>query len=321
MGRSLESCLRFPCFLICSWIEDIPIFGALLTGVLPGLALVILLALVPPIIRWMLIFSGRTSESQIDAGMISRYFGFQVVTTFFGSFIAGSFANQFKQLIEDPGSIVNILGTAAPQTAIFFTTFLMAEGMFAGPLGLLRFVGLVFFWIKNSMASTPRAKENIISEDPFLYGAIVPNDTIAILLGLTFSCIFPIICPIALIYFSTMYLMKKYELCYIHTTAYQSGGAFWPQVFWQVFTGLIIFQLMMIAILAIKETIAPPLIVLPLPFLTILYSKAVTSTFFPPMKNLSMIAAADRDEADRKKDQDVGMPPESAYKSPSFSLE
>lgn len=42
----------------------------------------------------------------------------QVLTVFFGSFVAGSFANQIRQFAQQPGSILTVLGTAAPQTAL-----------------------------------------------------------------------------------------------------------------------------------------------------------------------------------------------------------
>jgi hypothetical protein len=220
----------------------------------------------------MLRFAGRISDSTIDSGVISRFYVFQVVTVFFGSFLAGSMANQAKQLFDDPSSFIDILGTAAPQTAIFFATFLLVRGMLNAPITFLRLVGLVIYWIRTGLASTARAKDRLISNAPYLYGTVIPGDTIAVLLGLTFSLIFPIITPVAVVYFCTAYLFRKHDLCYVNTTAYQSGGAYWPQVFNQLVTGLIIFQIIMIALLGIKETIAPPLIVLPLPFLTLLYA-------------------------------------------------
>lgn len=43
--------------------------------------------------------AGMTSKSDIDLGVVTRYFIFQTITVFFGSFIAGSFANQLRQFI------------------------------------------------------------------------------------------------------------------------------------------------------------------------------------------------------------------------------
>ena len=48
---------------------------------------------------------------------VRKFFIFQVLVSFFGSFIAGSLLNQVQQIIQDPGSIVQVLGNAAPQTA------------------------------------------------------------------------------------------------------------------------------------------------------------------------------------------------------------
>lgn len=49
----------------------------------------------------------------------------QVLTVFFGSFIAGSFLNQLTAIIHDPSYLISILGDAAPQVAVFFMTYLL----------------------------------------------------------------------------------------------------------------------------------------------------------------------------------------------------
>ena len=61
----------------------------------------------------------KLSDSTLDG--IST----QVLTVFFGSFIAGSFLNQLTSIIHDPSTLVDILGDAAPQVAVFFMTYLL----------------------------------------------------------------------------------------------------------------------------------------------------------------------------------------------------
>ena len=46
---------------------------------------------------------------------------------FFGSFIVGTVINQLQQLIKDPTSILTIMGTAAPQTANFFMSYIALQ--------------------------------------------------------------------------------------------------------------------------------------------------------------------------------------------------
>lgn len=88
-------------------------------------------------------------------------------------------------------------------------------------------------------------------------------------------------------------------------------------------TALILFQLVMICLMAIKKTVAPPLIVLPLVFISLAYMVVVHNTFNPPMQTLSLLAAADRDK-EEEPEAEVYMKSEGAvdaYVSPSFTLE
>ncbi len=65
----------------------------------------------------------------------------QVLTVFFASFIAGSFLNQIQQFAAAPATIFSVLGTAAPQTATFFMSYLLLLGFTTKPLLFLRLPG------------------------------------------------------------------------------------------------------------------------------------------------------------------------------------
>ena len=65
----------------------------------------------------------------------------QVLTVFFASFIAGSFLNQIQQFAAAPATILSVLGTAAPQTATFFMSYLLLLGFTTKPLLFLRLTG------------------------------------------------------------------------------------------------------------------------------------------------------------------------------------
>lgn len=309
------------------FIQDIPFLDSIITAILPGLALTIFLAVLPPIIKAMNRFAGMVSLSQIDLGLVTSYFIFQVITVFFGSFVAGTVANQFEQLINDPGSIITLLGTAAPQAAIFFLTYVTLQALLVVPIQILRIGPFVVFWLKSKfLASTERAKNRLWQNQNFTYGKELPDDTIVMLLGVTFSCMCPIIAPITFIYFSITYVVRKHDLVYAYIPAYQAGGMAWPRIFSQCSTGLVIFQLVMICILAIKKSVAGPLIVLPLPFITIVFMNSAASTFWRPMHALSLMAAS---EIDRKEGSDVSLresmstdeAARTQYLSPSFKID
>ena len=61
-----------------SAFQNIAILSAVVTAIIPGLALKIFLAFVPSIILTMNKFAGMVSLSQLDMGLVSRFFVFQV---------------------------------------------------------------------------------------------------------------------------------------------------------------------------------------------------------------------------------------------------
>ena len=60
------------------------------------------------------------------------------------------------------------------------------------------------------------------------FGSEVPDHTMAILLGLGFSVCAPLIAPIGLLYFLVSLLIGKYQMLYVFTQSYQSGGKVRP---------------------------------------------------------------------------------------------
>lgn len=74
------------------------------------------------------------------------------------------------------------------------------------------------------MTSRAKARLRESASMGMLYGTVVPADTIAVLLGVTFCLISPIIAPLALLYFMTSYLVSKYNLIMVAKERFQSGG-------------------------------------------------------------------------------------------------
>lgn len=278
------------------FVNSIPIAGAIITGILPGLALKIFLALVPLILTIMNKFAGMVSISQVDLGVVYKFFIFQVITVFLGSFIAGTFANQLDQFISDPSSILTIFGTSAPQTAIFFMTYLLLAALPQASMQLLRIVPLIIFWVKTKfLAGTERAKARLWQNQTMAYGTLIPNDSICFLLATVFCTICPIIAPVAVVYFAHNYIVWKYQHVYVYQGAYQSGGLAWVRVFDQCMTGLVFFHLMMTAILGIKKMPGPAILCAILWLFDAAFWVSVHKRFYRPHECLSLISAAEMD--------------------------
>ncbi|KAK9902019.1 hypothetical protein WJX75_001351 [Coccomyxa subellipsoidea] len=305
-------------------IIDLPVVRSIATAILPGLVLKIFLALLPMILAFMGRIQGLNSKSSVDFSVITKYFVFQFITVFLGSFVAGSFFNQAKELINNPTSIVSTLGTSAPLTAIFFLTFIELNALAATPVGFLRIVGLVLFWIKSIFSATERAKARLWQKQTMKYGPVLPQHTITILLGLVFCIMNPIVCPMCLIYFLITTSTEKYNLLYVYTSEYESGGQLWPAVYWQVITALFTFQLFMIGILGAKGSYTSSVVV-PLLFITVIFARVCASIFEKPFQVMSLRNAVDLDRHDQELSglmtEDDRRREENAYLAPALKFD
>ena len=80
------------------------------------------------------------------------------------------------------------------------------------------------YWVASLCASTERAKARLWKHQYIDYGYEIPDHCMALLLGLTFCVISPLIAPIALLYFVVNSIIGKYTLIYVYAERFQSGG-------------------------------------------------------------------------------------------------
>jgi hypothetical protein len=71
----------------------------------------------------------------------------------------------------------------------------------------------------------------------------------------------------------------------------------WRQMFYQASTGILLAQLILLCLLAVKKSGAAAGVAAPLPFITLIFMRAAATTFWRPMEGLSLLVAARRDAA------------------------
>ncbi|MEW5303944.1 MAG: hypothetical protein WDW36_006589 [Sanguina aurantia] len=284
-----------------TWLRPILAFQvvrSLLGGLLPGLALRILIAIMPFLLRLMVQRSGAVSKGDVDGQVTTLYFMFQVVTIFLASFIAGTLLNQIVQIIDHPATLLLVLGTGAPQTATFFLLYILFNALVMQPVLLLRIPALLVFVARYSMAATARAKHRLWAQPRFRFGAYVPNHTIILLLGLTFAVVAPIVLPCCLLYFVVAGILERYQQLYVYgARKYDNGGKMWRQVFLQSMTSLYAFQLVTLGLMSIKRFVWAPLLI-PAVLATIAFHVNVISMFRRPWELLSLQDAVELDKRD-----------------------
>lgn len=259
------------------------LFYKLIADLLTALLMHIVMIILPKIFEILYRTMGSISTYDIDFGIVKMLYYFQIITLFFGSIISGSVFDNFKLVFSDPNSILSILFSGIISASYFFINYICVAGI--GGIGIrnLRITSLIKYIIK---------KGNVTSE--LWYNQCIPLYMIIYVMGITYSCINPIINPIICIYALISIIFERYNHIYIYEKKHESGGVLWICIFNQFMIGIYIFEIIML----LEFYIAYPkfLSLLPLPLLTLIYHYINNVLFNQLLNSIPLHDAALLDE-------------------------
>ena len=127
-----------------------------ITGLLPVVALAILMLLVPPFIKWMGKISGRLTIQQVESYCQSWYFAFQVVNVFLAIALGSSAAAVATQIVQNPGEALQKLSSSFPKSVNFYYSYLCLQGLTISSGVLLQIVALILSHILGRILMVPQ---------------------------------------------------------------------------------------------------------------------------------------------------------------------
>lgn len=294
-------------FLQIKYLEDLPgsdlllgnvFIRSLIAGILPGLALTIFLALVPKLLRLINKVQGMYSEAGVDFEVGRKYYIFLYTQVFVITVLGGSLISNFKQLTDDSSQFVRSLGQTIPTAASFYMSYTLVQALISLPLKLLNIFPLLVFAAKASMAGSARGRRRLWARQYYKYGPSLPTHSLVVLFSLVFCVMYPMIAIPCVIYFAMASFVARYQLLYVKREAYQSGGCYQSVIYDQIVVALLTFQIVMFAVLSVKEFKFSFLLLIPIAASAI-FNGLAGRTFKEPLGNLSAHAAADLDRADQ----------------------
>ncbi|EGG22185.1 hypothetical protein DFA_04303 [Cavenderia fasciculata] len=251
-----------------SWLVDIinksSVLSGFLQGFLPNLVLIIFMIILVPIITLASKIEGFHSFTSIDKSVFSKYFFFQVFNVFLISAIAGSIFQSLESIVNNPSTIITLLSTALPGQAFQMINLIMiaSVGVF---LQVLRLIELIVKSIRiRYFVSTKRQLEEVQKCGPFSYSTSYTTNLLYLQICLAYSTLTPFILIFGTIYFMGAYLAQKYNIIWVNTPNYQSGGSLYPLAYRRSIVGLIIYQLVMIGVFNVYDFFWGNLVIIPL---------------------------------------------------------
>jgi hypothetical protein len=233
-------------------------------------------------------YEGLKLESEIQNSIMSRYFYYQLANVFV-SVGLGSLASSIHQIIEQPTSILSIIGNSFPNLSIYFTNLVIVRTLTAVPIEMLRLWPLIqVLSVKSCLDSKKFTRRELqtgaFADPPMYYGWIYPSIMMVLMIMVTYCCIAPLIVPFCIMFFGFVFLMYKYQLLYVYITDYQSGGFMWYAVFTRSLVCLFFGISTLLCYLGIRQTIftGPFYLLLPLPFIILGFMSHCNTKFQAP---------------------------------------
>ncbi|KAG4030571.1 hypothetical protein MFRU_011g00300 [Monilinia fructicola] len=272
-----------------SWLKAVPswIMGVI-SGLLPSVALSILMSLVPIIMRICAKLSGEPTTARVELFTQNAYFAFQVIQVFLVVTIASSASSVLYQLINNPTGILSLLANKLPSASNFYISYFIVQGLTVASGVISQVVGFFLFKILYKfLAGTPRKMyTKWTSLSAISWGSTLPVFTNIAVIGITYSCIAPLVLGFATIGMSLFYLAYRYNVLFVTDTQIDTKGLIYPRALQQLLTGVYLSELCLIGLFAIGK--AWPQLVLMIVFLvfTVLYHVSLNAAMDPLLNSL-----------------------------------
>lgn len=236
------------------------------------------------------------SGGDIELSVISKNFFFSffnlfLVFTVFGT--ATTFYGLWEHLrdaFKDATTIAFALAGSLESFAPFYINLLVLQGLGLFPFRLLEFGSVALYPINFISAKTPREYAELTTPPVFSYGFAIPQTILILIICVVYS-VFPsswLICFFGLLYFTIGKFIYKYQLLYAMDHQQHSTGRAWPMICSRVLVGVVLFQLAVIGVLALRKAVTHSLFVVPVLAATVWFSYFFSSNYEPLMKFIAL---------------------------------
>ncbi|CAN0322366.1 unnamed protein product [Pylaiella littoralis] len=285
-----------------SWIP-LPAPGSflhgLISGLLPVVALAVLTALVPIVIRMVAVkFCRMKSEADVDLYVFKWHFGFRVANLWL-IIVGGSLINQLDPFIEEPSSIVDLLGSSVPGKSQFFLNSLLVTLLSGLAMDLSRVIPVIISMVTGAFANDRGKSDRELRDSqgaPSLnWGVFYPPLLFVLLVVFCYAAIAPIILPVACMVYYGSFLVYKNQALFVFVQTAESGGASMYLLFRFSMASLYIGEVVFLAYVGLKKGPQQAALALILIGITFLWHLQVNTRFVEMSKKQCMEAAVAAD--------------------------
>ncbi|KAI8927497.1 hypothetical protein BC831DRAFT_452160 [Entophlyctis helioformis] len=237
-------------------LKDMPdTWRQFIQGVIPATLLAMWTSSLPSLLLFLSQAQGLEAESWIEMSLLTKYFFYQLWNVLFVTVFARTL---LYEIIPNPQKVIELLGQMVPKASTPLINYVILQGTAVYPAQLLLAAPLVMTWISRLWSrSTPRQLSDAYYPSILTcinYGIAYPVPILLFVIGTVYAPIAPLVLPFCAMFFAIAYFVYKYMLMYVHLPRYESKGAAARLAVNRCLGGLVIMQLTMMGLLALKTS-------------------------------------------------------------------
>ena len=282
------------------WISYLPsAITGVIEGLLPAVALSLLMAAVPSMLRVCARAAGVVSEPLVELYTQNAYFCFQVVQVFLITTLTSAASAAFTQILEDPLSAKDLLSENLPKASNFYLSYITVQCLAGGAIGMVHFFDLFrHTLLAKTMKHPRRAVRNFQLLRKPHWGGVFPVYTNMGVIAISYTCIAPLILVFAGVGMLVVYQVYKYNLLYAYDSDRDSLGLHYPRGLIHLMIGLYLAQICLIGLFGLQAAVGPVVMMIMFLVFTALVHVSLNDAVTPLLYNLPRtLALEDKDLA------------------------
>jgi hypothetical protein len=241
------------------------------------------------LLEYMAMLEGPISGAAVQASLFSKLAAFMIIQTFFVSAVSGGIVSELSNMIQEPALIVELLANSLPTRSTLFIQIILVDTSVSMGVELLRVVPIGMAGIRSLVGPNLTQKERETSwmglsplADPagFEHADLLAGTVLYFMVYFVYATIAPITCFFMGACFLAMGAGYRHQLVYIYPTFPDSGGKLWASFFEIIPVCMIIAQVTIVGMLALKKAALASLIMFPLLVITILFTVYIRQKHF-----------------------------------------
>jgi hypothetical protein len=238
---------------------DSVFFNELLTGIVPALLYTLFFALCPILFKAIANFgSNSTSVYFAEHHALQYYWWFMVVIAFSGSSLSVMALNAFNegQIIDEASNVLTTIASTIPtQVSSTWINWIIVRTTMTLPLQyLLQVNTFLFHWLGWNCCS--RCVMGGGPGGPVPYRIYIDSGVV-LLCVLALAPASPIVAPCATFYYFLCSPLWRRNCIFVYRPKYDAGGIRWPFLSDIIISSMIVGQILLTTMMALKEAVGP----------------------------------------------------------------